>query len=126
MYQSSIVLYLTRKELSAIAIHHPLVATLGTEAASYSSVTRYLREVVFVSSNYHANIPEAESQFDDCDQVILLALAGQPLASIRELARLTHLPHITVQRRLIQSLGFHVHHLRWVSLFCHTHKNSIA
>jgi hypothetical protein len=92
MDQRSIVFYLTKKELSAIAIHHDLVVTLCPEVVSYSSVTRYLREVIFVSSNSPATIPETEPQFDDCDQAILFALAEQPFASIRELARLTHLP----------------------------------
>jgi hypothetical protein len=42
MDQRSIVLYLARKELSAMTIHHDLVATLGPEAVGYSYVTRYL------------------------------------------------------------------------------------
>jgi hypothetical protein len=92
MDQRLIVLSLTRKELSVIAIHHDLVVTLAPEAVSYSSVARYLRIAIFVSSNSPANVPEAECQFDDCDQAILLSLAKQPFASVRELARLTHLP----------------------------------
>jgi hypothetical protein len=99
MDQRSIVLYFVRKELSAIAIHDDLAATLGPEAVSYSCVTRYLHEVIFISSNSHPNIPEAEPQFDDCDQAILFAVAEQLFASIRELARLSHLPRITVHRR---------------------------
>jgi hypothetical protein len=91
MDQRSIVLQLPRKKLSAVAIHHDLVTTLGPEAVICSSVTRYLREAILVSSNSPANIPEAEPQFDDCDQAIL-ALAEQPFVSIRELARLTYLP----------------------------------
>jgi hypothetical protein len=63
---------------------------------SYLSATRYLRGVIFVSANSPANILEAESQFDDCDQAILLALAEQPFVSIRELTRLTLLPRTTV------------------------------
>jgi hypothetical protein len=84
MDHKSIVLYLARKELSPVAIHHDLVAMLGLETVSYSSVTRCLREAIFVSSNFPANIPEAELQFDDCDQAILLALAERRFASIRE------------------------------------------
>jgi hypothetical protein len=72
--KKSIVLCLARKELSAIAIHHELVATLGPEVVSYSSMTRYLHEASFVSSNSPATMPLAEPQFDDCDQAILLAL----------------------------------------------------
>jgi hypothetical protein len=90
--QRSIVLYLARKELSATAIHHDLVTTLGLEAVSYSSVTGYLRAAIFVWSNSHVNIPETEPQFDNFDQAVLLALAERPFASIQELGRLTHLP----------------------------------
>jgi hypothetical protein len=92
MDQRSIVLYFARQELSAIAICHDLLATLGQEAVSDSSMTHCLRLVTFVSSNSPANIPETEPQFDDCDQAVLLALAKQPFASILQLARLTHLP----------------------------------
>jgi hypothetical protein len=92
MDQRSIVLYPAGKELSAITIHHDLVATLGPKAVSYSSLTRYLREAIFVSSNSPVNISEAEPRFDDCDQALLPALAEQPSVSIRESAQLTHLP----------------------------------
>jgi hypothetical protein len=46
MDQRSIVVDLARKELSAIAFHHDLAATLGPEAVSYSCVTRLLREAI--------------------------------------------------------------------------------
>jgi hypothetical protein len=59
MDQRSIVICLARKELSAIAIHHDLAATLGPEAVGYSSVTCYIREAILISSNSPANIPEA-------------------------------------------------------------------
>jgi hypothetical protein len=62
-------------------------------------------------------LPPPEHQFDDSGQAILLALADQSFASIRELSRLTHIPRTTVQRRLTQSLGFRVRHLRWVPHF---------
>jgi hypothetical protein len=62
-------------------------------------------------------LPPPEHQFDDSDQAILLALADQPFASIRELSGLTHLPRMTVHRRLTQSLRFCVRHLRWVPRF---------
>jgi hypothetical protein len=123
MNQISIVFSLARKELSAIAIHHDLVATLGPEAVRYSSVTRCLREVRFVSSDSPANIPEAETQFDDCDHAILFAFAQQPSASIRELARLTQLPRTAVHIRLTQSLGFHMRHPDGLPIFCQALKN---
>jgi hypothetical protein len=75
MEQRSIFLYLARKGLSPLAIHDNLVPTLGKDAVSYSSVTRYLRDAVFASSNPPTSLPEPEAQFDDCDHAILLALA---------------------------------------------------
>jgi hypothetical protein len=100
MDQQSIVLYLSMKGLSAVPIHDDLVATLGAEAVSYPSVTCYLREVIFASSNPPDPLPLPEHQLDDSDQAILLTLADQPFESIRELSRLTHLPRTTVHRRL--------------------------
>ena len=44
MDQRSIVLFLDRKGLKATDIHNELVAVLGSDAVSYSTVTRYLRE----------------------------------------------------------------------------------
>jgi hypothetical protein len=90
MEQRSIVLYLARKGLSPLAIHDDLMTTLGADAdadaVSYSSVTCYLREAVFASCNQPTPLPEPEAQFDDCDHTILLALAEEPFASVRELS----------------------------------------
>jgi hypothetical protein len=127
MEQRSVVLYLARKGLSPLAIHDDLVTTLGAEAnadaVSYSSVTRYLRAAIFASSNLPTHLPEPEAQFDDCDHAILLVLAEKPFASVRKLSRLTHLPRTTVHRRLTKSLGFCVHHLRWMpDLLSHSQK----
>jgi hypothetical protein len=44
-------LYLARKGLAAVAIYEDIVATPVAEAISYSSVTRYLREAKFATSN---------------------------------------------------------------------------
>jgi anti-sigma factor ChrR (cupin superfamily) len=111
MDQQSKVLYLSMKRLPAVAIHDDLVATLGAEAVSYPSVTRYLREAIFASSNLPDPLPPPEHQPDDSDQAILLALADQPFASTRELSRLTHLPRTTVHKRLTQFLRFRVRYL---------------
>jgi hypothetical protein len=66
MDQRSIVFYFARKEFSAIAIHYDLVARLGPEVVSYSSMTHDLREAILVPSGSPANIPEAKPQFNDC------------------------------------------------------------
>jgi hypothetical protein len=117
MDQPSIVLYLSRKELSAVAIHDDLVAALGAEAVSYPSVTRCLREAIVASYNPLDPWSRPKQQLADSDRAILFAFADQPFASTRELSRLTHLPRTTVYRRLTQSLGFRVRHLRWVPHF---------
>jgi hypothetical protein len=98
-----------------VAIDEDLTVALGAEEISYASVTRYLREAKFATSNREITFSEPIRASDDCDQAILLALDEQPFASIRQLARLTHLPRITVHRRLTHSLGFRVGHLRRVA-----------
>jgi hypothetical protein len=124
MEQRSIFLYPARKGLSPLAIHDNLVTTLGADAMSHSSVTCYLRDAVFASSNPPTPLSEPEAQFDNCDHAILLALAEQPFASVRELSRLIHLPRTTVHRRLTKSLAFRVRHLRWVPhLLSHSQKS---
>jgi hypothetical protein len=57
---------------------------------------------------------DIQSNLDDLNQANLAALKDRPCASVRQLSRLTHLPSTTVHRRLTQSLGFVVRHLRWV------------
>jgi hypothetical protein len=126
MDQKPIVIYLAMKELSAVAIHHDLRATLGPEAVNYLSMIHCLRQAIFISSKSPANIPETEPQFDDSDQAILLALTERPFRSIRELAQMTLLPRTTLHRRLIQSFRFRVRHLRWVLHLLSHSQNSIA
>jgi hypothetical protein len=82
MDQRSTVLDLSRKRLSAVAIHDDLVTTPGAEAVNYPSVTRYVRKAIFASSNPPDPLPPPEHQLDDSDQAIILALADQPFASI--------------------------------------------
>jgi hypothetical protein len=52
------VLYLARKRLQSLGIHRDIVATLGPEAVSYSSVTRHLGDAVFSFSNPVLSLPE--------------------------------------------------------------------
>jgi hypothetical protein len=112
MDQKSIVLYFARNGWTATAIHEELVATLRVEAVSYSSVTAYFREARFSPSIPLATCSEPNPEPDDSDNIILLALAEQPFASVRQLARLIHLPRSIIHRRLTQLLGFRVRHLR--------------
>jgi hypothetical protein len=114
MGQRSIILYLARNGLAAVAIDEALVATLGPEMIGYSSVTRYLREAKFATSNPEVAFTGQIREHDHCDQTILLASDEQPFASIRQLAQLSHLLRTTVHWCLTQSLRFQVRHLRWV------------
>jgi hypothetical protein len=117
MDQRSVVLDLHLKGLSAHAIHEDLVATLGPKAVAYSTVTHHLRE---------AKLGTAEVTLDPepCSlhltSMIPTGLSWQPwkkrkpFASMRELARSTHIPRAIVYRRLTKSLGFVQRLLRWV------------
>jgi hypothetical protein len=111
MDQKSIMLYLHRKGVSSVAIWTDLVATLGSDAMNYSSVTRFLREARCPGSNASMTFSEEQRPSDDADEVILLALAEQPFISIHQLSGLTNLSKTKVHRCLTQSLGFRVRHL---------------
>jgi hypothetical protein len=111
MTKRPIVAYLSLKEMSARGIHDHIVATLGSDAVSYSSVTRYLCETRFPPSKSEIHPADIQKDLDDSDQAILAALEDSPFASVWQLSRLTHLPSTTVYRRLTQSLEFVAHHL---------------
>jgi hypothetical protein len=112
MDQRSIAVYLDLKGLSARAIHEDLIATLGADAVGYSTVTRYLRETHFSPSTDRIPSDLLPEMPEDADEAILSALCEMPFASVRQLARLTHLSATKVDRRLTQSLGFTARHLR--------------
>jgi hypothetical protein len=75
---------------------YDLGATLGAEVISYPSITPYLREAKFATSNPAVTFSEPIPEHADCDQAILLALDEQPFASIRQLVRPTDLSRTTV------------------------------
>jgi hypothetical protein len=108
------VAYLSLKGMSAREIHDDIVATLGSDAMSDNSVTRYLREARFPPSKPEPHPADVQRDLEDSDQAILAALEDSPFALVRQLSRLTNLPSTTVYRRLTQSLGFVPRHLRWV------------
>jgi hypothetical protein len=114
MDQKSIVLYLGLKQMNATEIHNDLVATLKDKAMPYSTVTYHLRSTSFTPSELPEPEQPAEPDLTPSDEAILLALAEQPFASVRQLARATHLSLGTVYWRLTHKLGFTVRHLRWV------------
>jgi hypothetical protein len=114
MMQRLIVAYLSLKGMLAREVHDNIVATLASDAVSYSSVTRYLREGRFSPSKPEPHPADVQRDLDDSDQAILAALEDNQFASVWQLFRLVHLPLTTFYRRFTQSLGFVALHLRWV------------
>jgi hypothetical protein len=107
-----IIAYLSLKEILVHGIHHDIVATLGPDVVSYSSITRYLREARFPPSKPESHPADGQRDLGDSDQAIFAALEDSPFASVRRLSQLTHLPSAIVYRRLTQSLGFVARRLR--------------
>jgi hypothetical protein len=91
MEQRSIVLYFARKSFTAMSIHKELVATLGAEAVNHPSVTGYRREAKFSPPTHPATFSEPHLEPNDSDNALLLVLAEQPFAPVRQFVRLTHL-----------------------------------
>jgi hypothetical protein len=121
MDQKPIVLYLRMKGTDLDAIHDDLVRTLGKDAKTYSTVTKYARSTQF-SGREEATPPEApDMERSPADEAILTALAEFPFpfSPVRELSRKICLSRSTVHRHryLTQSLRFMVRHLRWVPNF---------
>jgi hypothetical protein len=77
MDQRSICVFLTKKGLPALGIHHELVAVLGVEGRTYSTITRYLRQhhISAISSE-----PSGDPPITIIDDAILDALDKQPSA----------------------------------------------
>jgi hypothetical protein len=98
----------------ACEIHDDIVVTLGPDAVSDSSVTRYLCEARFPPSKPEPYLADVQRDLDNSDQGILAALKDSPFAWVRQFSRLTHLPSTTVYRGLTQSPGFMSRHHRWV------------
>jgi hypothetical protein len=115
MTQRPIVAYLSLKRISTREVHDDIVVTLGPDAMSYSSVTRYLREAQFSPSKPEFHTADVQRDLDDSDQAILATLEDSPFTSVRQLSQLTHLPSTTLYRRITQSLGFVARHFQWVS-----------
>jgi hypothetical protein len=114
MTQRPIVADLSLKGMSAREIHDDIIATIGPDAVSYSSVTRYLCETGFPPSKPEPNPVDVQRDLDDSDQAILTGLEDSPFASVRQLSRLAHLPSTIIYRCLPQLLECVARHLRWV------------
>jgi hypothetical protein len=81
-----IVAYLSLKGMSAREIHDDIVGTLGPDAVSCNSVTRYLREARFPPSKREPHPADVQRDLDDSNQAILAALEDSPFASVQQLS----------------------------------------
>jgi hypothetical protein len=86
MMQRPIVACPSLKGMPAREIHGDLVATLGSDAVSYSSVTRYLREARFPLPKPQSHPADIQRDLDDSDQDILAALEDNPFTSVLQLS----------------------------------------
>jgi hypothetical protein len=78
MDRKPIFLYLPMKWMALDAIHDDLVRTLGKDAVTYSTVTKYARSAQF-SGRKEATPPEApDAELSPVDEAILTALAEFP------------------------------------------------
>jgi hypothetical protein len=100
MMQRPIVAYLSLKGMSASEIHDNIIAILGPDVVSYSSVTRYLHKAQFPLSKPEPHPADVQRDLDDSDWAILAALEDSQFVSVRQLSRLTHFHSTTIYRRL--------------------------
>jgi hypothetical protein len=77
--------------MSAGAVHKDRVATLGSHAVAYSSVTPYPGEARSLRSRKNSPPVEIEREVDDLDRAISFALSENRFASVREPSQLTRL-----------------------------------
>jgi hypothetical protein len=114
MDQSSIVICLNRKGLTAQNLHGDLVATLGAEAIAYSMVTNYLRATRIIPPDAITVSDATSPHIDESDEAILRTLEELPFSSVRQLSGATHLRKTMVYMRLCEKPWFTAHHLRFV------------
>jgi hypothetical protein len=115
--QQSIVMDFSLKGLNAVEIHNDLVATFKGKAKSYSTVTYSLRKPSFSSPKTPQPSESPASILNESDEAILPGLSEEPFASVRHLARRTHLRGFTVYDHLTHKLGFVVGYRCWVPHF---------
>jgi hypothetical protein len=111
MDQRMIVAYLVLEWLSARAIHEDFMATPGCNAIACSSVRHYLRGARDFPPSQDSLPVDIRRRADNADRALLSALDERSFASLRQLSQLTHIPTMTVDCRLTESLRFTARHL---------------
>jgi hypothetical protein len=79
-----LVRYLARKGFLGVVSDTDLVATLGSDTMSSRSVARFLHEAKSPPSSPSVTFVEWRPEFNNSNEVIFLALAEQPFASIHQ------------------------------------------
>jgi hypothetical protein len=105
MDQSIVVLFFTKRGLSAIQIERELNATLGSEAMPYSTITYGLRS----HSWTHPTLDTVANRLDDA---IRQTFDEMPFASVRQIAHSLCQSSTTIYQHLTGALGFVLNHLR--------------
>jgi len=82
---------------------------------SYSTITRILRLQKFSKESNQKIFSEKSHEKELKSTIISKILKDYPHSSIRQIAMLTGIPRSTVYDIVTQSLGYEVHHLRWIS-----------
>jgi MoxR-like ATPase len=111
---NSVVLSLKTKGMNTREIQNDRITTPSMKIPGYSTVTRWLREAQLDQFSETAVDFTKDAEADEIDQPLLPRLEVQPVTSVHDIARLTLLPRYTVHWHLTRSLGFLVHHLRWI------------
>jgi hypothetical protein len=89
MDQKTIVIYLRMKGMSLDAIHEDPVRTLGMNAVTYPTVTKYAHSAKFSPKKDRISSEPPVVESSPVDDAILAALAEYPFSSIRKLSRRT-------------------------------------
>jgi hypothetical protein len=106
--------HLSLKGLNAVEIHNNLVAAFKGGANADSTVTYHLRKPSFPIPKAPQLSESPAPILNESDEAISLSLSEEPFASVRQLARRTHLHPSTISDPLTHKLGFTVRYLHWV------------
>jgi hypothetical protein len=107
-------LYLTKKHLSAVAIHAEINSVLEEGMIGYSTVTHYLRKQSFANASHLAPEEPDFGAADTIDNATLQALDEQPFASLRQIAKRTLISMSTVRSRLVNKMTYKLKYCKWI------------
>ena len=110
----SIVLYLEKKGMSATEIHNDIIGTLGPDIMGYSTITYYLRTRDYYQNSTPTKKEEKIKEEEKNQILVENALMNFPFSSIRDIAKITHIPKSTVHLILTKKLHYVLKHLRWI------------